>query len=583
MKAKSAMTLDRVLSRHGLASRTAAREAIRAGRIKVNGRVVRDLERWVDLKRDIVHLDGRRLRAARKIYLLFYKPKGVITSHGDPGGRETVYDYLGENRQWVSPVGRLDKDTSGLLLLTNDTEFADFVTNPQSRVPKTYLVKVSGLMSDAVIAQLAAGVEMKRGDRAQPESVHRVEDRGKYTWLEVVLAEGKNREVRRMVEAVSFKALKLVRTRIGPLTLDGLEVGRWRVLTLAEVAALRGVQKRGVRLMGRKPKRLLLLLVDVVGYSRMDSSKQVEVVKHLRSTWDGMRPRQNGRMLRPPLSPISIGDGFIFCGEDDPESAEFFLSFIVKQVQAESRLPDDQRYATRFALNEGECLLDQRLVLGHPMNELARLAACAREGQLVASNAFFQRLQHYVDVAPLLPLREIYFDKFLVYFKHDRWNETAVIPQLAQGGNKDRIVYNFLLPAKEGLNTASFDIGNALPPENAIWYTGENNYHHRYQFAGAGFMLRSEQELFRYHCTAFNEKLMCLAFRSHYVRLPFTVEYAAHPSIRCYFLDVPAPRFYPPQGRSPGKTSDGHGNSQDRKTDVVRARDRMPARIGDSS
>ena len=242
MKSKSSMTLDRVLSRLGWASRTAAREAIRAGRLKVNGRVVRDPECWVQPERDAVQLDGQRLKPARKIYLLFYKPKGVITSHGDPSGRKTVYDFLsslGEEGKWVAPVGRLDKDTSGLLLLTNDTEFAGFVTSPESHVPKTYLVKASGLVSDEIITGLNAGVEMKRGDFAKPSSVRRVEDRGKYTWLEVVLTEGKNREVRRMIEAVGFKVLKLVRTRLGALTLAGLEVGKWRALTAAELNALR--------------------------------------------------------------------------------------------------------------------------------------------------------------------------------------------------------------------------------------------------------------------------------------------------------------------------------------------------------
>lgn len=258
MKPKVAVTLDRVLSQMGLASRTVARQAIRAGRFKVNGRIVRDPEVWVRPERDVVHFDGERLKPARRIYLLFYKPKGVITSHGDPSGRETVYDYLqratGDGRQegpkgsrghkeklpWVFPVGRLDKDTSGALLLTNDTGFADFVTNPASRVPKTYLVKVNRLLDDATLAKFAPGVEMKRGDWARPKSVRRVEDRGKYTWLEVVLMEGKNREVRRMVEAVGFKVLKLVRTRIGPLALEGLEVGQWRALSATEVAELKG-------------------------------------------------------------------------------------------------------------------------------------------------------------------------------------------------------------------------------------------------------------------------------------------------------------------------------------------------------
>jgi pseudouridine synthase len=237
---KPTLTLDRVLSRFGLASRTEAREAIQAGRLKVNGRVVRDPDCWVRPGEDMIQLDGQRLKPSRKIYLLFYKPKGVITSHGDPGGRKTVYDCVGEMKSWVFPVGRLDKDTSGLLLLTNDTEFADFITNPESRIPKTYLVKTNALLSDEVLARLNKGVVMKRGDFAKPEMVRRLEDRGKYTWLEVVLTEGKNREVRRMVEAVGFKVLKLVRTRLGPLTLGGLEVGRFRELTSAEVAALKG-------------------------------------------------------------------------------------------------------------------------------------------------------------------------------------------------------------------------------------------------------------------------------------------------------------------------------------------------------
>ncbi|MGO8736146.1 MAG: pseudouridine synthase [Terriglobia bacterium] len=250
MKSKTSMTLDRVLSRFGLASRAVAREAILAGRLKVNGKVVRDPDVWVRPDQAALHLDGQRLKPARKTYLLFYKPKGVITSHGDPAGRRTVYEYLGDIGKWVSPVGRLDKDTSGLLLLTNDTEFADHVTNPRSKVPKTYLAKVSGILSEENVAKLNAGVEMKRGDWASPISVQRVEDRGKYTWLEVVLAEGKNRELRRMIEAVEFKVLKLVRTCIGPLTLAGLEVGKWRELTPSEVAAVR---KSSASLRGNRP------------------------------------------------------------------------------------------------------------------------------------------------------------------------------------------------------------------------------------------------------------------------------------------------------------------------------------------
>jgi pseudouridine synthase len=238
------MTLDRVLSRFGYASRTVSREAVLAGRMKVNGRIVRDPDVWVTPGRDSFQLDGKLLKPARKRYLLFYKPKGVITSHGDPAGRDTIYQYLGDDIKWVSPVGRLDKDSSGLLLLTNDTDFADLIMNPESGIAKTYLVKTNSLLSDEVIAQVNSGVEMKRGDLAHPLSVRRREDRGKYTWLDVVLTEGKNREVRRMVEAVGYVVLKLVRTRIGPLTLEGLQVGKWRELTRGEVASLKRLRTR---------------------------------------------------------------------------------------------------------------------------------------------------------------------------------------------------------------------------------------------------------------------------------------------------------------------------------------------------
>ena len=241
------MTLDRVLSRFGIASRSAASEWIRSGRVKVNGLAVRDPDHWVNMDRDTIHLDGKRLKRAHKVYLLFYKPKGVVTSHGDPDARATVYDYLDKSVPWVAPVGRLDKDSSGLLLLTNDTEFASFVSDPASGIAKTYLIKVNSLISGETIAQLASGIKMKRGDWAQPRSVRHLEDRGKYSRLEIVLQEGKNREVRRMVEAVGFKVLKLVRTGIGPLSLEGLQIGTFRHLTSAEITSLKQSSGRRTR------------------------------------------------------------------------------------------------------------------------------------------------------------------------------------------------------------------------------------------------------------------------------------------------------------------------------------------------
>ncbi len=243
MKSKSEMTLDRTLSRFGLASRSAAREAIVSGLVKLNGRVVRDPGIWVNPRNDAIHVQGNRLRQSRRVYILFYKPKGVITSHGDPEGRKTIYDCLGKDVPWVSPVGRLDKDTSGLILLTNDTDFANHVTAPASKIPKTYLVKANTLISEDQLTSMAEGLQLDRGDWSRPQSVRRIEDRGKYSWLEIVLTEGKNREVRRLMEAAGLKVLKLVRTRIGPCSLEGLQPGKWRDLLRPEISLFYSKQK----------------------------------------------------------------------------------------------------------------------------------------------------------------------------------------------------------------------------------------------------------------------------------------------------------------------------------------------------
>jgi 23S rRNA pseudouridine2605 synthase len=236
MKTKKAMTLDRALSRFGLTSRTDACNTILSGLVKINGRVVRDPSSWVNAKEDVIHVNGNRLKQSKRRHLLFYKPKGVITSHGDPDGRKTIYDCLGRDFPWVSPVGRLDKDTSGLILLTNDTDFANYVMDPASKIPKTYLVKANALVGEDQVAAMAGGLELTPGEWARPQNVRCIEDRGKYSWLEIVLTEGKNREVRRLMEAVGLKTLKLVRTRIGPCTLEGLQPGKWRDLLRSEVS-----------------------------------------------------------------------------------------------------------------------------------------------------------------------------------------------------------------------------------------------------------------------------------------------------------------------------------------------------------
>jgi 23S rRNA pseudouridine2605 synthase len=223
-------TLERVLSKAGLGSRTEARSWIGAGRVRVNGKAIQTPDHWVDMERDRVTLDGKPVRPSRKVYLLLYKPKGFITTYKDPDGRPTVYDLLREVEQFVSPVGRLDLDTSGLLLLTNDTEFAERVTNPDHKVPKTYFVKASTRLSEAQIQQLRRGVELSDGP-SQPAEVVRVRDSEKYSFIEITIREGRNRQVRRMLEAVDSKVLKLVRIAIGNLRIDELQIGKWRELT----------------------------------------------------------------------------------------------------------------------------------------------------------------------------------------------------------------------------------------------------------------------------------------------------------------------------------------------------------------
>ncbi len=230
-------TLERVLSKAGLGSRTDARKWIGAGRIRVNGKLIQTPDHWVDLERDRVTLDGQPVRAGKKIYLLLNKPKGYITSYKDPEGRPTVYDLIQNLGRWVVPVGRLDRDTSGLLLLTNDTHFAELITNPDYKISKTYLVKASTPLSDEQLDQLRKGVMLQDGP-TQPATVRRVRDSGKYSFVELTIREGRNRQVRRMIEAIGSKVLKLVRTEIGGLRIGDLPIGTYRELLPGEVRSL---------------------------------------------------------------------------------------------------------------------------------------------------------------------------------------------------------------------------------------------------------------------------------------------------------------------------------------------------------
>jgi pseudouridine synthase len=205
----------------------------------VNGKTTLNPDQWVDSKRDRITLDGKAFRSAAKAYILLYKPKGYLTTRRDPEGRPTVYHLTGDAGMWLSPVGRLDLDTSGLLLMTNDTDFAEHITNPEHKAPKTYLLKAATLLSDEQMDRLRRGIDLSDGP-TRPAEVQRLRDSGKHTFLEMTITEGRNRQVRRMIDAVGSKVLKLVRTAIGPIHIGELQIGKWRPLTEAEVRALMG-------------------------------------------------------------------------------------------------------------------------------------------------------------------------------------------------------------------------------------------------------------------------------------------------------------------------------------------------------
>ena len=211
--------------------------------MKVNGKTVRDPEAWVDMDRDRILFDGKPIRPKEKLHVVLYKPKGYLTTYKDPEGRPTVYDLMTKIDQWIFPVGRLDQDTSGLLLMTNDTELAEHITNPEHHVAKTYLVKTSTVLTDEQLDLLRNGLELKDGP-TRPAQVRRLRDSETRTFFEITISEGRNRQVRRMVEALDSKVLKLVRTRIGSLRIADLQIGHWRHLLSREVAALRRMGRK---------------------------------------------------------------------------------------------------------------------------------------------------------------------------------------------------------------------------------------------------------------------------------------------------------------------------------------------------
>ncbi len=230
--------LAQALNKAGFASRSQAAKIVAQGRVSWNGRVVRDPE-WLTLDGDLILVDGQPLARERMVYLMCNKPRGLVTTADDTKGRPTVYRCLeGMDIPHVGPVGRLDMASEGLLLFTNDTRWASALLDPARRVSKTYHVRIDGVLDAAMVARMTGGV-VHEGERLQAISVKTLRLDGKGSWIEIVLQEGKNREIRRMLEVLGFEVLSLVRMRIGSLVLGDLATGGVRPLTEAEVEDLR--------------------------------------------------------------------------------------------------------------------------------------------------------------------------------------------------------------------------------------------------------------------------------------------------------------------------------------------------------
>src|SRR5258705_826480 len=205
--------LARVLSKAGVCSRNVAADWIRAGRVRVDGAMVRDPERRIVSERAVITLDGRRIGAVARSYWALHKPRGYVTTRSDPAGRRTAHDLVGAIGAWAIAVGRLDRDTSGLLLFTNDTQFAERVTNPASHVPKTYRATVKPRLPDAALERLRAGVVLSDGP-TRPALVTRIGDRGPTSVLELTISEGRNRQVRRMISEVGGEGVAVLSAAI---------------------------------------------------------------------------------------------------------------------------------------------------------------------------------------------------------------------------------------------------------------------------------------------------------------------------------------------------------------------------------
>ncbi|MGA2355549.1 MAG: pseudouridine synthase [Terriglobales bacterium] len=241
MAAQKNIGLARALSKLGYCSRTQASILIRAGRVALKGRIVRDPEVAVQMRNDRIgdeiKVDGAPIRETPAVYLILNKPRGVVTTASDEKGRNAVYDLLDPALPWVGPVGRLDKASEGLLLLTNDSEWAAKITDPVRHVDKKYHVQVDCVADDELLAKMIRG-QASGGENLRAKAARLLRHGDKNSWLEITLDEGKNRQIRRLLEALNVRVLRLVRVSVGPLELGELKKGATRQLTPDEKKAM---------------------------------------------------------------------------------------------------------------------------------------------------------------------------------------------------------------------------------------------------------------------------------------------------------------------------------------------------------
>lgn len=244
--------LQKILSDYGIASRRHAEELIREGRVTVNGQVA-VLGQKADPEKDHIKVDGKLLiKPEPKVYYAFYKPRKVITSLIDPQGRPTVKDFIKSIKFRVYPVGRLDYDSEGLLILTNDGELAYQIMHPSSEIEKTYMVKVDGIVEEKTIEKLRKGIKLE-GKLAVPVSVHLVRHLKANSWIRITLHEGRKRQIRKMLERVGHPVIRLIRISIDGVKLGELKPGQFRPLTDEELAKLRKASKKVAKInSGRK-------------------------------------------------------------------------------------------------------------------------------------------------------------------------------------------------------------------------------------------------------------------------------------------------------------------------------------------